>query len=118
MTPDLKGEWIADTVGISIGDSKTEGSVDAATLPTIVHNRVVMTIDFQDGTLVAGIKKHKYGEDRFVGVIRSDCRSMVAADAEGDMHARLIDENHMEICYTEHSSSRAFATCEIYIRQH
>ena len=115
--PSLKGEWVADSFGVSLGDPAKGRTVDEDTSPAVAPNHIVMTIDFQDGRHIAGIKRHAYGHDRFVGAIRLDNRTVAAADAEGDMDIRLLGEHEMEACYTEHSRHFAFASCAVYRRQ-
>ena len=118
LIPNLKGEWVAEATGIGLGDPDQGVTVDAATTPAIRKTHLVMTIDFQEGRHIAGIKRHARGQDRFVGVVRLDNRSVVGADAEGDMGFRLMDQHEMEVCYTEHSAHWAYASCEVYHRAH
>lgn len=109
---DLRGEWIAEEApGISLGDPRAGVSVNDSAKPTLMMNRIVMTVSDQDGPRFAGITRHTYGQDRFVAMMRADGRSFRGADAEGSLDGTLLSDTEIELCYTEHSPMRALASC-------
>ena len=115
--PDLKGIWQGEIRGVSLGDAANGLTVDADAKPKIETFPIEMIVDFQDGSAIAGIKKHKYGNDRFVAVFRNGNTSLHGADAEGDMELSILSDGGLESCYTEHERHRAYASCTVLHRK-
>lgn len=113
----LKGTWSGEIRGISLGDALNGVTVDADTKAKIETFPIEMVIDFQDGSAIAGVKKHKYGNDRFVSVFRHGNTSLHGADAEGDMEISILSKETIESCYTEHEKHRVYASCTILQRK-
>ena len=114
--PDLKGTWKAEVTGISLGDPASGLIVDADAKPKIETISVEMTIDFQEGRAISGVKKYKNSSERFIAVFRDASTSLHGTDAEGDMDMTILPSGWIESCYTEHGKSRAYASCPVYHR--
>ena len=114
--PDLRGTWNGSELGVMLGDEKANLTVEADTHPRVQDLPIELIIDFQDGRALAGTKRHKFGTDRFVAVIRRDNRTIHGTDAEGDMDLIILPNGELDSCYTEHDPHRALASCGSFHR--
>ncbi|WP_035485804.1 hypothetical protein [Geminicoccus roseus] len=116
--PDLRGTWKGTSRAVTMGEGGHYGATDGK---TPVFSEVELTIEFtdqKDGRLFGTISSAHHREPK-LAVISVDQQLVVTADGDGQSVGKLIDDDHLELCYTQTSSadSQMIASCVLFERQ-
>jgi hypothetical protein len=99
--PDLKGKWVGQTEGIKYGKGDPKGHRNESKPGEVTRLEFTMSFEFQEGRVFSGTRSSKRNSERFIGVIRSDNKTIYIIDEDGYISGHLLSKNKMELIYRE-----------------
>lgn len=98
--PDLKGEWSGPSMGIRFGDDPVPHK-DPANVGKVSPTQMTLLIESQDKGVFMGKHKSKRNEERIIGVICSDGKTIFMVDEDSYFTGKIISENQLEVVWME-----------------
>lgn len=114
--PDLRGTWTGTVEAVRAQPEATNVMGEGTPTLTLVEIPAEVVIDQQDGRRFVGTASGETWSNPFVGVIASD-GSLLWAEQDGIVQARLLEDGTLDYCYLEASDLRQLAACATLTRQ-
>lgn len=98
--PDLKGTWSGPSMGIRIGDDPVPHK-DPANEGKVSPTEMTLIIESQEKGVFQGKHKSKRNEERIIGVICSDGKSIFMVDEDSYFTGKIASKDKLEVVWME-----------------
>ena len=114
--PDLKGTWKGQSYGIKYGKGDVKAHrPDAPGKLTVMD--ITLKIDSQEGRIFSGMKISAKGQEKILGVIRADNKSIGMTDEDSYHLGEILAPDKMEIVWMEAQPPVQGISHTIYTRE-
>lgn len=107
--PDVKGKWVGTSETVFLGNAPHQDPGAATNYPGLGEIEVTYNIEGQSGRRFWGTLASARSQERLVGLISFDGKTVYMRDPDGAMEGVLTDKDTMEIVYGDSGESLVVA---------
>jgi hypothetical protein len=98
--PDLKGTWSGPSMGIRIGDDPVPHK-DPKAAGKVSPVEMTLIIESQEKGVFQGKHKSKRNEERIIGVICSEGKTLFMVDEDSYFTGKIVSKDKLEVVWME-----------------